>query len=84
MTRSDIMEAFATNLRLIAPAADVTVIDESMDLLDFGADSLDLVEAIYRTMEDVHAPASSREVSDVSTVGELVTVLQRAAETLKR
>lgn len=79
MTRSEIMAAFVTNLGLIAASANGAGIDESMDLQSLGVDSLDLVEAIYRTMEQVRAPLSSREVSDVSTVGELVTLLQRAA-----
>ena len=79
MTRSEILVAFVTNLRRIAPSADLASLDESTDLQALGADSLDLVEAIYRTMEEVQAPVPSREISDVTTVGELVTLLEQVA-----
>jgi len=80
MTRDEIFGALKENMRAIISAAKSAEILETKSLVnDFGADSLEIVEVVSRTMKQLRLKVPRTELADALTIGDLVSLFEQAA-----
>jgi acyl carrier protein len=77
-SRAEIRGVLAENVRFVVEDADETDLDEQKSMTDYGADSLESIEIISRTLKQLGAKVSRTELSAVDNIGELVTLIEKA------
>ena len=77
--RSDIRSALLDNLRNIVRDVPEEVHDTDSLVADFGADSLQVVEVVSRTMRQLRIRVRRTELSKARNIGDLVGLLESAA-----
>ena len=78
MTREQILAVIQENVRKTVPEAADVVLDESMRLTNTGADSLDIVEVVSRSMKDLKIKVPRNELMLADDLKELVDLFEDA------
>lgn len=79
MTRDEIFGIIKANIAEIIIGADGKEILESNSMRDFGADSLEIVEVVSRSMKQLRIKVPRAELLDVQDLKGLVDVFDKAA-----
>ncbi len=79
MTRQDIFDVIKSNFRMICPAVDGIEIDEVKSMRDYGADSLEMVEVVSRSMKQLKIKVPRVKLLHVTNLKELVDVFEQEA-----
>lgn len=81
MNREDIHSALVGNMRAVIEGARNATVSDSQSLVDdFGADSLEIVEVVSRTMKALKLKVPRTELGTAKNIGELIDLFVRAAE----
>lgn len=78
MTREQILAVIQENVRKTVPEAEDVVLDESMRMTNVGADSLDIVEVVSRSMKDLKIKVPRNELLLADDLKELVDLFEEA------
>lgn len=78
MTRDEILAAVKKNLSDAMEGVDVNDIDSARSMKDFGANSLDMVEVVSRTMRELKIKAPRSELARLTSIDSLVDLLYEA------
>ncbi len=79
MTRTEMFEVLKTNIRSIVEAARDTEITESQSLMyDLGADSLEAVEVVSRTMKQLNVRVPRTEIAQAANLSDVLDLLEKA------
>lgn len=76
LSRVQIFDAIVENLHLIVEESNSYEISEDKSMMEHGADSLETIEVVSRTMKQLGVKVSRTELSSVNNIGELVTLIQ--------
>lgn len=80
MTREEIRSALVTNMQAVLEGARGVEIAETQSLVDdFGADSLEIVEVVSRTMKKLKIKVPRTELGKARNIGELIELFVNAA-----
>jgi acyl carrier protein len=80
MSREEVLDVLTTNMRSIIRDLNGHEIQESQSLVsDFGADSLQIVEVVGRTMRDLKVRIRRTEMSSAKNIGDLVDLFVKGA-----
>lgn len=80
MTRDDIRAALISNMESIIEGSKGQPVLESQSLVnDFGADSLEIVEVVSRTMKQLKVKVPRTELGGAQNIGQLLDLFERAA-----
>jgi acyl carrier protein len=79
MGREEIFEAIKSNMRMIIPGVDGHEILETNTMRDFGADSLEMVEVVSRSMKQLKIKVPRARLLPVKNLKELVDVFEESA-----
>jgi acyl carrier protein len=76
MTRQQMLETLIKNMSVVIPSfKDQAVTDASSLVQDFGADSLQIVEIVSRTMRAANVRMKRTELNKAKNIGELIDML---------
>jgi len=78
MNNSEIFDAVKKNIMEILPDLDESAISPDQSLLDLGANSVDRMDVITMTMEDLDTAVPLMSFKGAATVGDIVAVLATA------
>jgi acyl carrier protein len=78
MTRDEIFGVIKANIYEIIAAAEGKEILESHSMRDFGADSLEIVEVVSRSMKQLRIKVPRTDLMEVNDLKGLVDVFERA------
>ncbi len=79
MTREEIFAVIKANIQEIIPGARGKEILESNSMRDFGADSLEVVEVVSRSMKQLRIKVPRSELLEVRDLKGLLDVFEKAA-----
>ena len=80
MSRDQILAVLKANMeRIIEGSRGRDVRDSDSLVADFGADSLEIVEVVSRTMKDLKIKVPRVDLSEPKNIGELISLFERAA-----
>jgi acyl carrier protein len=79
MTREEIFEVVCSNIVTIVEGTQPETISESVSLRDLGADSLQIVEVVSRSMKELRLKVPRTELSRARNISELLDLFERAA-----
>ena len=80
MTRDELFATLTKNMAVVIPAfGDRSVTESSSLVADYGADSLQVVEIISRTMRAANVRMKRTELNKAKNIGELLDFLVSAA-----
>lgn len=79
MTRSEMLAVLKTNLCQMVASVNEAEVVEPANMVDLGADSLEVVEVTVRTMKQLGLRVPRTRLSGVTSIGELLTLFERAA-----
>jgi acyl carrier protein len=82
MTRAEIFDALKENLFLIVESARDQEVVPSVSLKDLGADSLEIVEVVSRTMKQLRVRIPRTELSKVANIEGLLDLFETAARSV--
>ena len=79
MSREEIFEVLKENIvNVIEGTKDITI-KESDSMKDYGADSLEMVEVVSRSMKQLKTKVRRTELSKASNLGDLIDMFEAAA-----
>lgn len=79
MTRQEIFSVIQANMQTIIPAAKGQEIVDTKSMRDYGADSLEMVEVVSRSMKQLRIKVPRARLIPVTNVKELVDVFEEEA-----
>jgi acyl carrier protein len=79
MTREEIFTVIQSNMRMIIPAIDGQEITDTKSMRDYGADSLEMVEVVSRSMKQLKIKVPRARLVPVTNLKELVDVFEEEA-----
>jgi len=79
MTREDIFAVVKANIEKIVDGAAGQEISEELSMRDLGADSLQMVEVVSRSMKDLRVKVPRTELSAAKNLGDLLDLFETAA-----
>ena len=79
LTREHILSVVKKYIREALEDVDVERIDTSLSMKDLGANSLDIVEVVSRTMRELRIKVPRSELSKLSNIDGLVDLLHEVA-----
>jgi acyl carrier protein len=79
MTRGEIFEVVRANIRTVVDGVDPAAISEEVSMRELGADSLQTVEVVSRSMKQLRLKVARTELSRATNLRELLDLLERAA-----
>ncbi|MCL4488239.1 MAG: phosphopantetheine-binding protein [Chloroflexi bacterium] len=79
MSRAEIFAIVQANVLAIIEGARGKDIRETDSMRDFGADSLEIVEVVSRSMKQLQIKLPRRELSNAQNLGQLVSAFETAA-----
>lgn len=80
MTRDEIFDVIKTNMQVIIEGARNKEITEQHAMRDFGADSLEMVEVVSRSMKQCRRKVKRTELAQAKNLGDLLDLLEKAPE----
>ena len=79
MTREQIFEVLKANmLKIVEGSRDVTI-SETASMKDYGADSLEMVEVVSRSMKELKIKVQRTDLSTAETLKDLLDLFEKAA-----
>ena len=78
MTREEIFAVIQSNIQTIIEDVDGEIL-ETHSMRDFGADSLQIVEVVSRSMRQLRIRVPRTELMDAKNLGDLLDVFENAA-----
>jgi acyl carrier protein len=84
MNHEGIFSVIKANMQAIIEESRGKTISETSSMRDFGADSLEMVEVISRSMKQLGIKVPRSELLTVKKVGDLVDVFERTAKRTNR
>ena len=79
MTRDDIFTVVRDNVLAVVEHIPPDAIREDVSMSDLGADSLQVVEVVSRSMKQLRLRVPRTELSQARNLGDLVDLLEKAA-----
>ncbi len=79
MTRDEIFAVIKANIYEIIPGAEGKEVLEEHSMRDFGADSLEIVEVVSRSVKQLRIKVPRSELMEVTNLKGLVDVFERVA-----
>ncbi len=79
MSREDIFSVIKENAQVVLAGTQGKEIDETNSLRDFGADSLESVEVISRSMKQLNLKVPRAELRKLNNIKDLVDLFERSA-----
>jgi acyl carrier protein len=79
LTRDDIRTVVLRNVRQIIEGAEGKEIRDEMSMRDLGADSLEIVEVVSRSMKELRIRVPRTELSTAKNLADLLDLFERAA-----
>lgn len=79
MTREQIFEVLKANMFKIVEGSRNATIDESASMKDYGADSLEMVEVVSRSMKELKIKVQRTELSTAKNLKDLLDLFEKAA-----
>ena len=80
MTREQMFDVIKTNMSTIIEGARGKEITEQQSMKDFGADSLEMVEVVSRSMKQCRRKIKRTELAQAKNLGDLLDLLEKAPE----
>ncbi len=81
MDRTQVFDVIKSNIRLVIEGTETKDINESDSMLDYGADSLEIVEVVSRSMKELKIKVPRTELSTATNLRELVDLFEKGAAT---
>ncbi len=78
MTREEIFGVVKANVQTVIEGAKGKEITETNSMRDYGADSLEIVEVVSRSMKQLKIKVPRTQLSDARNLGDLVTLFEQA------
>ncbi len=78
MSREEIFAVIKTNVQTIVEGAQGKEITEANSMRDFGADSLEMVEVVSRSMRQLKVKVPRSELAGAKGLHDLVDIFERA------
>ncbi len=78
MTREEIFNVVKANVQTVIEGAKGQEITETNSMRDYGADSLEIVEVVSRSMKQLKIKVPRTVLSDARNLGDLVTLFEQA------
>ena len=76
MTRTNIFDVLKSNMRAVLfGLGEMNITEQSSLVKDFGADSLQVVEIVSRTMRVANAKVKRTDLSKATNIGQLLDLL---------
>jgi acyl carrier protein len=79
MSRDEMFAVVKNNIQRIIEAAKGKDIAETQSMRDFGADSLEIVEVVSRSMKELKIKVPRTELSGAKNLKDLIDLFERAA-----
>jgi acyl carrier protein len=79
MTRADIFVVVKANIEKIVDGVDASRISEQISMRDLGADSLQIVEVVSRSMKELKLRVPRTELSKARNLQDLLDLFEKAA-----
>jgi polyketide biosynthesis acyl carrier protein len=80
MNREEILSVLKSNMQEVLEGAKGKEISETQSLVsDFGADSLEIVEVVSRTMKQLRVKINRTKLAEPKNIGELVDLFAQSA-----
>ena len=79
MTREQIFAVVRANIVTIVEGVPPDAVSEDVSMRDLGADSLQIVEVVSRSMKELRLKVPRTELSRASNLGDLLDLFERAA-----
>jgi len=79
MTRAEMFEVVKANIERIVEEAAGREITESTNMVELGADSLQVVEVVSRSIKEVRLRVPRTELANARTVKDLLDLFERSA-----
>lgn len=79
MTRDRIFEVICQQLAVVVEDVDAAAVDEAKSMKEYGADSLEMVEVVSRTMKVLGIRVPRTELAGLQSISDLVDVFERHA-----
>jgi acyl carrier protein len=79
MTRDEIFEVLKSNMYKIVEGARDVPVDEHKSMKDYGADSLEMVEVVSRSMKQMKIKVQRTELSTAKNLKDLLDLFEKAA-----
>lgn len=80
MTREEMFGVIKGNMEAVIEGARGRQIAEQQSMRDFGADSLEIVEVVSRSMKQCRRKVRRTDLAEVRNLGELLDLLEKAPE----
>lgn len=80
MTREEMFGVIKGNMEAVIEGARGRQIAEQQSMRDFGADSLEIVEVVSRSMKQCRRKVRRTDLAEVKNLGELLDLLEKAPE----
>lgn len=80
MTREEMFDVIKANMQAIIEGARGREIAEQNSMRDFGADSLEMVEVVSRTMKQCRRKIKRTDLAQAKNLADLLDLLERAPE----
>ena len=78
MTHEEIFAVVKTNVQMVIEDARGKEITEANSMRDYGADSLEIVEVVSRSMKQLKIKVPRTMLSDARNLGDLVALFEQA------
>lgn len=79
MTRQEIFTVVRTNIEKIVEGVEAASISEEVSMRDLGADSLQIVEVVSRSMKELRVKVPRTELSRATNLADLLDLFEKAA-----
>lgn len=79
MTREEIFDVVRSNVVTIIDGVQPDTLSEDVSMRDLGADSLQVVEIVSRSMKQLRLRVPRTELSRAGSLGELLDIFEEAA-----
>jgi acyl carrier protein len=79
MTRAEMFAVVKENIGKVIEGADLTAISEDVSMRDLGADSLQILEVVSRSMKALRLKVPRTQLSTARNLGDLLNLFESAA-----
>ena len=79
MTRERIFDVIKSNIEKFVDGVDINLLKEEDSMLELGADSLEIVEVVSRSMRELKIKVQRTQLSQAKNIKELIDLFETAA-----
>lgn len=77
-SRAEILDVLAENLRSVVDDSPDGDISEQWSMSDYGADSLEIIEVVSRTLKQLGTKVPRTDLTSAGSIGDLVTLIEKS------